>query len=332
MDRKGTTVPPSPLEVMIESMNADKTSGMTCQLKRRLPDGSLVDTDAKALNSLSTKSRLAYAAQNLKQMKPEDRTAWALEMKDFANALYAEQLIQEAMEKYVEALAASNFGTIVPKRVPPREGTPADDRDVDDSVDLDMKNVAQANDSNVDILIIPVLCNLAACCIQLKQFSKALKFADAALELRPRCGKALMRRGMVLVHLGENVSAISALKKSLDIVEGSSKVETKTMTTEALRFQSCMPVSETDRLRIPLLLERAERAQAIYEKAKLNKIKQMKKIFSSETSKDKTEANDEAVAQSIVNSESSSSTGTRLDSIIYAILVLCVALYAFYLY
>ena len=43
---------PSPLEHMIGTMNEDrKNTGMSCQIKRRLPDGSLQDADPRALDA-----------------------------------------------------------------------------------------------------------------------------------------------------------------------------------------------------------------------------------------------------------------------------------------
>jgi tetratricopeptide (TPR) repeat protein len=52
------------------------------------------------------------------------------------------------------------------------------------------------DDNNVDTLVVPVLCNMAACCMQLKYFAKAAMFCDQALALRPLCAKALMRKGI----------------------------------------------------------------------------------------------------------------------------------------
>jgi len=289
MDREGTKVAPSPFDVMMNSMNQDQaTTGMSCQVKRRLPDGTMVDADPKALGSLSTKSRMAYAAQNLKKMTASERTAWALEMKEYANALYAEQMITEAMEKYVEALAASNFGAITPKKVVTAAKASGDAQGGEDpagNADLDLTHTSRHSDNNVDDLIVPVLCNLAACCIQTKQFAKALKFADAALELRPRCGKALMRRGMALVHAGETRKAIHALQVALEVVDGVIELGagTEGVDVDDLRLQPCMAVSETDRLRIPVLIERAQKAQEKHEKLKSNQLKQMQKVFGADS-------------------------------------------------
>ena len=297
---------PSPLELMMNTMNQDnKKTGMTCQIKRKLPDGSLVDADARALESLGTKSRMAYAAQNLKDMTPEDRTAWALEMKDYANALYAERHILEAMEKYVEALSASNFGNV--KMNPSSEGVkssqnklesvPEEDNVVpeEDNVDiqLEISSSDENNKGNIENLILPILCNLAACCLQLKQYRKALKFADTALELRPRCGKAIMRRGMSLVHLGENEKAVASLEVALslskdkvddDVIELGDASRGKAIDISDSRMNVVMPISDSDLQRIPILLQKARKAKTLYDKNKANQKKQMQKLFGATTS------------------------------------------------
>ncbi len=286
MQQRGKSSVPSPLEVMLDTMNENRsTSGMTCQIKRRLPDGSLIDADARALGTLGTKSRMAYAAQNLKQMKPAERTAWALEMKDYANKLYAERDFKEAMEKYVEALAASNFGNISSGSKNLTDDTSKVTEDFQNPTNEEADFVYVSNpqsSSNIDSLIIPVLCNLAACCIELKEFAKALKFSDSAIELRPRCGKALMRRGMALVHIGEYIKGIQALQSALDVKdEGVIEVGRDIVDVSDARLQPCMIISETDRYRIPVLIDRAERGRAMHQKNKLNQANQMKKVFGS---------------------------------------------------
>jgi hypothetical protein len=100
-------------------------------------------------------------------------------------------LVADAMNKYTEALTASDFSKA---------------------------------SGNLDVLVIPVLCNLAACCIQIgdlvfkslfrtitvtfvspnrtfftsattEEYGKGVRFCDQALALKPDCGKAHMRRG-----------------------------------------------------------------------------------------------------------------------------------------
>ena len=124
-----------PVGFMINQMNASAPAGMSCTVKRRCEDGSLIDVSANQLSTLSTKSRVATAAQALKELSPTERTEWAIEVKDYANELYANQLIKDEMEMYVEALAASDFG----------KGA---------NIHSDTSN---ASSDNIDVVVMPIL-------------------------------------------------------------------------------------------------------------------------------------------------------------------------------
>jgi len=237
-------VPRTPLDVLVQNMNANAPSGMVCSVKRRCADGSLIDVSANQLSTLTTKSRVATAAQALKELSPKERTEWAIENKDYANELYANNLITEAMEKYVEALAATDFGK--------GENIHGD--------------ASSEEENNVDILVIPILSNLAACCIQKKEFSKALQFTDQALKLRPNCGKALMRRGMAHLHFGEFKKAALDLNRALEITSESHK-------------DAVLVVNEADRQRIPILLHKVQQGMESEAKAVAKQKRSLEKHF-----------------------------------------------------
>ena len=92
---------------------------------------------------------MATVAKALQNLPPEERTKWGIEVKEKGNALYARKEFKEAIEVYMESLAASNFDT---------------------------NNNSVSN--NVDSLVVPVLCNLAACCIHMEDWNKALEFCN----------------------------------------------------------------------------------------------------------------------------------------------------------
>ena len=246
---------PTPLDVMLQQLNANCVGGMSVQVKRRCNDGSLIDASANQLSTLSTKSRVATAAQALKELPPAERTAWAIEMKDYANELYATNQTRDAMEKYVEALAASNFGA----DLPPLLSSPAVSAAAD-SVEAD-----SPENSNIDVLVIPILCNLASCCILLQEFSKAQAFADQALALRPLCGKALMRRGIALLQHGEYAKAATSLTRALELREDAPG--------------AVLVVSEGDRQRIPILLGRTQQGLEAEQKAVARQKRSLEKYF-----------------------------------------------------
>lgn len=246
--------PPTPLDVMLQQLNSNSASGgMTVSVKRRCTDGSLIDASANQLSTLSTKSRVATAVQALKELPPVERTAWAIEMKDYANELYATNQTRDAMEKYVEALAATNFGSQEGGGVGGESGAGADDED----------------NNNIDVLVIPILCNLASCCIRLQEFSKALAFADQALKLRPLCGKALMRRGISLLHHAEYARSVAALTQALELAEDTPG--------------AVLVIGQGDRLRIPILLGKARQGLESEQRAVARQKKSLERHFGRHT-------------------------------------------------
>jgi hypothetical protein len=71
-------------------------------------------------------------------MTKEEKDMWAIEMRKMANELYNEKKYDEALGRYMEALTASDLGT------------------------------AADSQSNIDTVIVPLLCNMSACCVQMK--------------------------------------------------------------------------------------------------------------------------------------------------------------------
>jgi tetratricopeptide (TPR) repeat protein len=178
----------SDLEVVVDSL---EKSGIKPQFKRQLSDGTLVDADTSYLDLLNAKTRIANTAQTIHGASQVDKTLWAIEMKNFANMLYEHKRYREALEKYMECLTASNFG-----KSSSSEGM-----------------TQEATDSNIDDMIVPVLCNMAACCLQLQDWGKASRFCEEALKLRPKCLKATIRYCKALFHLGEYNLVVKKLKE-----------------------------------------------------------------------------------------------------------------------
>ena len=184
-------------DIVYQELNKD---GMKVDVMRKRKDGTMEQASARELASLGTKARVASTAGLLKKLSPEEKLTWATETKDEANQLYSQHKYAEAMEMYVEALAGSDFGK---KKTTTKfaEGG-AGSREQSHA------------DGNIDTLIIPVLCNLAACCIQIEEWGKAISFAQQALLLRPKCTKALMRQGVGFLKAGEFELALDSLKSA----------------------------------------------------------------------------------------------------------------------
>jgi tetratricopeptide (TPR) repeat protein len=182
--------------VVFDEMNKH---GLQVDVARKNKDGVLQSARPEELATLCTKSRVAAAAKLLQNLDATEKLQWAIDTKEEGNVLFQEQKYSEAMEKYVEALSASDFGSST------------DNNEVtgcSEAVDVAHGSAV----GNIDILIIPVLCNLSACSIQLKLWYKAAQFADHALRLRPTCRKAALRRGIALYHITEFQEALLAFR------------------------------------------------------------------------------------------------------------------------
>lgn len=101
------------------------------------------------------------------------------------------------VSQYVDALAASQFGA-----TPPPEN------------DSDNGAAPSSNSNNIDSLVLPVLCNLSACSLQLSLWGQAIQFAEQALFLRPNCHKALYRQGIAYLRVHEYERSVNCFKKA----------------------------------------------------------------------------------------------------------------------
>lgn len=198
--------------------------GLDVSIKRQTRDKHLVDSSPNQLAALGTKARLAKTAGLLAKLPTNERTSWALEVKAEANVFYAEGKYQLAMETYLEALTASDFGEgyLRATNAPPEVfvGNKSKDsrskfHDIDVEIVVEGESASSGDhQGNVEALIMPILCNLSACCIQLKQWSKALEFANQAVALRPLWPKAHFRKGIALLQMDENKDALKSLREA----------------------------------------------------------------------------------------------------------------------
>lgn len=205
-----------PLDVLLKS---SKDTGLDVEIKRQGPNGCMTAVRTNELAALHTKSKIASTAQLLKNLNNKEKLEWAIETKNEGNHLFNDGNYKAAVEKYVEALTATDFSA----------------------------------NGNVHELALPVLCNLCLCCMKLEEWHKCVLFADQALKLDPLCEKALFRKGAGLVKMGNYDDAISVLKsitrdivsKSIDIIDDM-KVEEKSL-----------KLSANDRKNIPYWLKLA---------------------------------------------------------------------------
>jgi tetratricopeptide (TPR) repeat protein len=174
-------------------LNELKSSSSNVEFQRRLSNGNLETVNENDLNLLKSKSSIAHAAGIFSQLNDEEKLQEALRLKELSNDLFKEGKYKEALESYLPILAAANL----------------------------------SDERSIDSLIIPTLCNMAACCLNLKQFSKVIQFCDQALLHRPNCLKAKIRKGKGLLHLQEYTSAISQLIEVKETLERTDHIRTE---------------------------------------------------------------------------------------------------------
>ncbi len=85
----------------ILSRNFNK-SGMSVDIKKRMPDGSYMTATEAEIQSVEAQGRLASVASAIQDLPQEDKTKWAINMKDFGNSLYEKESYKEAMEYYLQ--------------------------------------------------------------------------------------------------------------------------------------------------------------------------------------------------------------------------------------
>ena len=78
----------NPVDIVSEQF---KNVGLNAQYKRRCKDGTLEDATEKELQVLKTQAQIANIAQQLQHVSKEEKTIWALKMKDHANELYSQR-------------------------------------------------------------------------------------------------------------------------------------------------------------------------------------------------------------------------------------------------
>jgi hypothetical protein len=60
---------------------------------------------------------------------------------------------------------------------------------------LDLSNEgSKCHNDMIDLLQVPVLCNLAACFLQTQEYQRVVRLCSEALVVRPSCAKARLRR------------------------------------------------------------------------------------------------------------------------------------------
>eukprot|EP01035_Chromulina_nebulosa_P006688 gene6688-9038_t len=86
-------------------------NGIKPEFKHQLPDGSLVDADPNHVLKIKLKAQIANTAQLLANATVDEKTQWAIELREQANQFYYNKQFDLAMECYLQCLVASDFSS-----------------------------------------------------------------------------------------------------------------------------------------------------------------------------------------------------------------------------
>mmetsp|Transcript_51676 Transcript_51676/g.82110 ORF Transcript_51676/g.82110 Transcript_51676/m.82110 type:complete len:311 (+) Transcript_51676:108-1040(+) len=158
--------------------------GPECVIRRVDKDKKFLSTakpeemQKELMSRAATQKRLGACAEHVKNMNRDEKLRWAIELKDQANQFYNNQNFEEAARLYNDCLVALDL-----------DGDPEENREVQLKLQL------------------PVCTNLAACTIEMARYQQCIEICNIAIDVDPKCAKALYRRGLAHYRLGDHVSA-----------------------------------------------------------------------------------------------------------------------------
>ncbi len=179
---------------MLGTMNSTlAATGGSVEMKRKLPDGSLVPTQEAELRAQDLQAKMRQSAEQTKNLTFDEKILWAQERRQYGNALFAKREYTEAIDVYLTALVAMAGGDSTEDKI----------SESDEKISL------------------PVLLNLAQCSILTGSLSKAIKFCDAAHDLKSgigrRSSKLFFRRGASKTKIGDYAGAREDLRQALEL-------------------------------------------------------------------------------------------------------------------
>lgn len=170
--------------------------GPDCTVKRVDKDRNILcgaepeEMQEEMMARAAAQKRLGACADHVKGMTRESKLAWALDVKDKANELYAALKFDEAAKLYNDCLVAMDL-----------EGTEEQTAEVAQKLQL------------------PVCTNLAACMIELGHYCRCIEICRIALSVDSRNPKAAYRRGLANYRLGDHATARPDFELALRSIE-----------------------------------------------------------------------------------------------------------------
>ena len=131
----------------LEANPEDRLRQPRFELQKRLPDGSTIKADAADMAVADMESKLSQAAKEIQDLSPSQRLEWAELQRVAGNKLFSQQEYKEAIDVYLTCLVVKSNCPHFSEKV-----------------------------------FLPVMNNLAHCCLKMKWYSKAQTFCSMALE------------------------------------------------------------------------------------------------------------------------------------------------------
>lgn len=135
--------------------------------------------------------RMGQLARYLSVLTPEEKLEWALQRKTEGNELFAAGDAAAAVLRYLDATVGLDFGST------PEQSAAA-------------KSLIQ----------VPVLTNLAACYVSLRQWDKVVRLCNEAIDVDAECSKAHLRKARALIELERPREARNVLARAEQLLPG----------------------------------------------------------------------------------------------------------------
>jgi tetratricopeptide (TPR) repeat protein len=181
--------------MMLTTMNDSlSATGGSCTLKRKLEDGSLIESTQAERDAADCSAKMRQSAEQIANLTQDEKALWAADRRKHGNDLFTSGEFQKAMDVYMTCLCGM---------APPT--APKDD-------------VLKSD----EIIALPAMLNMAACAYQLGNYAKCVTLCDQAhtLSCGPASYKLRLRRGRARLRRGDLDEARDDFRGAMSLANG----------------------------------------------------------------------------------------------------------------
>ena len=184
-----------------EVMNrAGAESGASVEFKRRSADGSVVmDADPADVERVDLEMKMAQLSRMVATLPRAEKLAFSAEVRKQGNEKFASGDFDGAADLYMQSLAGLDLGAAqqdtsdADVSLGGGSGGGGGDGGTEERLvaeSLQTRTAELAATESRDAIQVPVLCNLAACALQTRKWSRTIALTTMALDLDPGAWKA----------------------------------------------------------------------------------------------------------------------------------------------